>query len=167
MRTTQVLLATLAFPQMACAQESGQGSPASQIGSISDEEIFIAASFEFAEDAWRKCGDPGTPSYEPGAILQRGDFNGDGFADALVSEGGSYCFGMTGYGYTLVTQNADGSWRILDERIGIPELLETKGADGWPDIQVGGPGFCFPVIRWNGSEYLVDRNQYEGKSCRP
>jgi hypothetical protein len=166
MRTARLLLAALALPQMACAQDNGQDNPASAINSVSDEEIFKGAGFEFADEAWRKCGDPGTMSYEPGAIMQRGDFNGDGRTDALVTEGGTYCFGMAGYGYTLVTQNADGSWRILDERIGIPEFLETKGTDGWPDIEVGGPGFCFPVIRWNGSEYVVDRSEYEGKPCR-
>ena len=37
--------------------------------------------------------------------------------------------------------------------------------DGWPDIQVGGPGFCFPVLRWNGKEYILNRHEYEGKPC--
>ena len=73
---------------------------------------------------------------------------------------------MTGYGYTLVSQRQDGTWRILDERIGIPRFLEAKGAEGWPDIEVGGPGFCFPVIRWNANEYVVDRTEYEGTPCR-
>ena len=83
----------------------------------------------------------------------------------MVSEGGTFCFGNTGYGYTLVSQQADGSWAILSENIGLPHLLDTKGAGGWPDIEVGGPGFCFPVLRWNGSEYALQRRQYEGKPC--
>ena len=49
----------------------------------------------------------------------------------------------------------------------IPEFLETTGKDGWPDISVGGPGFCFPVERWNGSEYVLHRHEYEGKACKP
>ena len=38
---------------------------------------------------------------------------------------------------------------------------------GWPDIQMGGPGFCFPVWRWNGSAYALNRFEYEGKRCKP
>ena len=37
----------------------------------------------------------------------------------------------------------------------------------WPDISVGGPGFCFPVERWNGKEYKLNRFEYEGKRCKP
>lgn len=166
MRINKMFLAALALPQIACAQESTQSESSNVGGSIPDDEIFKAAGFEFSDNVWRKCGDPGTISYEPGAIMERGDFNEDGHVDAIVTEGGTYCFGMTGYGYTLVSQRQDGTWHILDERIGIPSFLQTKGAEGWPDIEVGGPGFCFPVMRWNGKEYVVDRTQYEGASCR-
>jgi hypothetical protein len=50
---------------------------------------------------------------------------------------------------------------------GIPEFLRTKGAGGWPDISIGGPGFCFPVARWNGKVYAQHRFEYEGKRCTP
>lgn len=166
MRTAHILLSALALLQIACAQESPHSEQSTRAVSVSDEDIFKAAGFEVSEGAWRKCGDPGTMSYTPGAIMERGDFNNDGLVDALVTEGGTYCFGMTGYGYTLVSQRQDGTWRVLDERIGIPRLLDTKGAEGWPDIEVGGPGFCFPVIRWNGKEYADDRNEYEGAPCQ-
>lgn len=166
MRTTHLLLATIALSQTACAQENPQNGSNKASEPITDEEIFKAAEFEFSEGVWRKCGDPGTVSYEPGAIMERGDFNGDGLTDALVTEGGTYCFGMAGNGYTLVSRKQDGTWSILDERIGIPEFLASKGSDGWPDIEVGGPGFCFPVIRWNGKEYELNRTEYEGAPCR-
>jgi hypothetical protein len=165
MRSIQLLLAAFALPQAACAQESPHSEPSKTFGSVPDDEIFKAAGFELSDRSWRKCGDPGTVSYEPGTIMERGDFNGDGLVDAIVTEGGTYCFGMTGYGFNLVSQRQDGTWRILDERIGIPRFLETKGAEGWPDIEVGGPGFCFPVIRWNGQEYVVNRTEYEGAPC--
>ncbi len=166
MRNPQLLLAALVLPQIACAQESPHSEPSETVASVPDGEIFKAAGFDVSEGTWRKCGDPGTTSYTPGAIMERGDFNGDGLIDALVTEGGTYCFGMTGYGYTLVSQQHDGTWRILDERIGIPRFLETKGAGGWPDIEVGGPGFCFTIIRWNSKEYVVNRTEYEGAPCR-
>lgn len=166
MRYACPLICFLSIPGGGCAQEHPQPGDEAAVEQISDDEIFKAAGFEFSEGDWRKCGDPGSASYEPGAIMERGDFNGDGFPDALVTEGGTYCFGMTGYGYTLVSRGPDGAWRIMDERIGIPEFLGTLGADGWPDIEVGGPGFCFPVMRWNGSEYVANRTEYEGSPCR-
>jgi len=43
--------------------------------------------------------------------------------------------------------------------------LKTKGKDGWPDIENGGPGFCSAIYRWNGQEYVANRHEYEGKAC--
>ena len=153
--------------QTASNPDSNQDSPAAaaELEPVDEATLFEAAGFQREGDHWAKCGDPGTPSYEPGAIAQQGDFNGDGRPDAIVTEGGTYCFGNTGTGYTLVSQQADGSWKIIAEETGIPNLRETEGADGWPDIEIGGPGFCFPVHRWNGEAYDLDRLQYEGKPC--
>lgn len=148
------------------ASNSGTKNAAKSVANIPDEEIFAAAGFTRTDDHWAKCGDPGTVSYQGGEIADRGDFNGDGLPDAVVVEGGTYCFGMTGMGYTLVSRKADGKWIILDERPGILEFLSSKGKEGWPDIEVGGPGFCFPVIGWNGTSYETVRWEYEGKPCK-
>ncbi|WP_338242985.1 hypothetical protein [Aurantiacibacter hainanensis] len=171
MHFRHMMFAMVLLPQVACAQDDAAAdNPGAALSDfapkVSDEDIFTAAGFQYADGAWRRCGDPGTASYEPGQIARRGDFNADGLPDAIVTEGGTYCFGMSGLGYTLVSLSADGTWRILDDRVGIPEFLETSGIDGWPDIEVGGPGFCFPVVRWNGSVYEVNRREYEGKPCK-
>jgi hypothetical protein len=165
-----LLMALVAFPlQTACAQEAPAAqSPADDAASepVPDDEIFAAAGFARTARGWEKCGDDsGSPSYTPGLIEQRGDFNGDGLPDAVVTEGGAYCFGDTGTGYTLVSQQADGDWRIMDEQPGMLTFLSSTGSEGWPDISVGGPGFCFPVVRWNGKEYAQNRREYEGKAC--
>ena len=128
---------------------------------------FRAGGFKLQGGQWRACGDPGTPSYSPGTIEAVRDLNGDGHPEAVITEGGTYCFGMTGTGYTIVSKEAGGAWKLVTASQGIPNFLATKGAGGWPDIEVGGPGFCFPVERWNGREYALNRHQYEGKPCRP
>ena len=74
---------------------------------------------------------------------------------------------MTGQGFWLVSKVTNGGWRLITGGPGIPEFLKTKGVGGWPDLLVGGPGFCFPVERWNGKEYKVQRWEYEGKACKP
>jgi hypothetical protein len=81
------------------------------------------------------------------------DLNGDGLPDAVISEGGTYCYGNTGQGYWLVSKLPSGNWKLMTNGTGILEFLKTKGTGGWPDVSVGGPGFCFPVERWNGREY--------------
>lgn len=134
--------------------------------SPSDEAAaFKAAGFSLKGKKWQACDDP-TPTYTPGAIEAVRDFNGDGQPEAIITEGGTYCYGNTGAGYSLVSKQANGSWKLITKGTGMLTILTTKGVDGWPDIEIGGPGFCFPVQRWNGRDYVLERQQYEGKPCR-
>lgn len=135
--------------------------------SASDEAgAFKAAGFTFKGKQWRHCDDP-TSSYTPGAIGEVRDVNQDGHPEAIITEGGTFCHGHTGTGYSLVSKQADGKWKLITAGTGILQYLPTKGVGGWPDIEIGGPGFCFPVQRWNGKQYVLQRHQYEGKPCRP
>jgi hypothetical protein len=90
-------------------------------------------------------------------LIELRDLNGDGRPDAVITDSGTECFGNTGTGYVLVTKEASGTWRKLFENQGIPDFQPTRGVGGWPDIVNGGPGFCFPVLRWNGSDYATVR----------
>lgn len=146
------------------------GAPASAQVSLSAAEraaVFRAAGFKLQRGQWSACGDPGTAGYTAGEIETVRDLNGDGRAEAVVTEGSAYCFGMAEVGYTLVGKQADGSWKRIAGGAGFARFLATKGVGGWPDIEVGGPGFCLPVERWNGKAYVLQRHQYEGKPCRP
>lgn len=127
---------------------------------------FRAAGYTRSGGQWRKCEDPGTAGYTPGVIEQVKDLNGDGRPEAIITEGSTFCFGMTGVGFDIVSKQANGSWKMIASRTGIPTFLATKGVGGWPDVEIGGPGFCFPVERWNGREYVIRRRQYEGRPCR-
>ena len=112
---------------------------------------------------WKICAE----DLDASARIEKiADLNGDGRPEAIVSEDGSYCHGAAGTGFMLLSQQADGKWKPIVTMDGIPELLTTRGAGGWPDISVGGPGFCFPVLRWNGRVYANHRREYEGKPCR-
>jgi hypothetical protein len=138
-----------------------------QLSAADKTAAFKAAGFKLAGGKWQGCGDPGTDSYEAGAIDIVRDLNGDGRPEVVITEGSTFCYGMTGTGFTLLSKQANGAWKMITASQGIPEFLATKGVAGWPDIEVGGPGFCFPVVRWNGREYALHRHQYEGKLCRP
>ena len=142
---------------------------AAQVGlSRADQAAaFKAAGFRQHGTQWQACGDPGTASYTPGKIETVRDLNGDGRLEAVITEGSIACFGGAEMGYTIVSKQVDQSWKRITEGTGIPTILATRGAGGWPDIEVGGQGFCFPVERWNGKAYVLQRHQYEGKPCRP
>ncbi|MEZ5735911.1 MAG: hypothetical protein R3E09_08920 [Novosphingobium sp.] len=135
------------------------------LSSRDTSDAFRAAGFTLKGKEWHKCDDPGTASYTPGQLEPVGDLNGDGSPEAVITESSTYCYGNTGTGFSLVSRQA-GHWKLMLDSIGIPTMLSTKGVGGWPDIEIGGPGFCFPVLRWNGREYKLNRQQYEGKPCR-
>ena len=139
-----------------------------QLSAADQQAAFKAAGFTLHGKNWRSaCEDPDTASYTPGTIETVGDLNGDGRPDAVITEGSSFCYGMAGTGFSIVSKQANGSWKLITNGIGIVSLLSTKGVGGWPDIEIGGPGFCFPVQRWNGREYRLHGYQYEGKACKP
>jgi hypothetical protein len=138
-----------------------------QLSAADKAAAFTAARFKLVNGQWHGCGDPGTASYQAGAIDSVSDLNGDGRPEVVITEGSTYCFGGTETGFTLLSKQADGRWRTITEGPGIATFLKTKGAGGWPDIEIGGPGFCFPVERWNGREYRLARHQYDGKPCPP
>jgi len=132
-----------------------------------DRAIFRSAGLTYNKGSWRSdCGDPGTPSYRGGAIERIGDINGDGLADVLVTEESSYCYGQTGTAFWLLAGQAGGKWKLMHKSVGIAVTLKTRGIGRWPDLAIGGPGFCFAVLRWNGQAYAHNRYEYEGKRCR-
>lgn len=155
---------TAALALLFCSTAAA-GAP-SGLSQSDTSAAFKAAGFALKGQQWRQCDDP-SPAYSPGEIAEVRDLNGDGLPEALITEGSTYCFGHAGAGYTLVSKQASGLWRKLAGGTGIATFLSRKGKDGWPDIEVGGPGFCFPVERWNGKAYTLHRHQYEGKACRP
>ncbi|MFT3896671.1 MAG: hypothetical protein QM719_03090 [Thermomonas sp.] len=152
-------IAVVALPQRLHAQAGGEPSAAERAA------VFKAAGAVQKGGQWRLC--PEDPHGGAASLEQYRDLNGDGYKDALVTDGGTYCYGSTEAGYVLLAGQAGGGWKTLDAGGGIVEFQSGKGKDGWPDILLGGPGFCFPVLRWNGREYAVNRHEYEGKACRP
>jgi len=121
---------------------------------------FKAAGFQPTGGRYLMCDEQ-----NPLGIEAR-DINGDGRIDAVITDGGLACYGQTETGFTVLTKDAGGAWHKLYASPGVPNFLKTR-AEGWPEIEIGGPGFCFPVVRWNGKTFVENRHQYEGKPCRP
>lgn len=130
--------------------------------------IFKAAGFTSAAGKWHTdCDQPGSGYYGSGEIETYRDLNGDGRPEAVVTEGSTYCYGNTGTGFRLLSKQSSGAWKVLYQSQGIAEFLSTRGVNKMPDMSVGGPGFCFLVVRWNGKAYVKNRFEYERKPCKP
>jgi hypothetical protein len=84
------------------------------------------------------------------------DLNGDGQSEIFVRVEGS-CYGAAAAQLTLLIKDKLGHWQ---SNLGIPagdyRLLGTKNK-GYPDIEIGGPGSCFPVWRWDGHQYAIHK----------
>jgi hypothetical protein len=163
------LLALSPMPMtgQALGQAFGQAPRQARLSPADQAAAFRAAGFHRKGNQWQACGDPGTAGYTPGTIETVRDLDGDGLPDAVITEGSAYCFGQSETGFSLVSKRADGTWKLITASEGIATILPRPGAVGWPDIEIGGPGFCFPVERWNGRAYTLHRHQYEGRPCRP
>ena len=151
----------------AAAAPAAQSAPTSStIGPRDQAAAYSAAGYRRKGSHWHLCDDP-SASYSPGQLEPVSDLNGDGQPELVINEGSTACHGRTGNGYSLVSRQADGRWKLIASGTGMVSFLKTKGPGGWPDMQIGGPGFCFPVERWNGNAYRLHRWEYDGKRCKP
>jgi hypothetical protein len=123
-------------------------------------KAFHAAGFN---QETSECEIQETGSYRPVTMELVEDLNGDGRPDALITEGSTYCYGQAGTGFYLVSQQPDGHWKLMLKESGVAEFLASKGSNGWPDVEVGGPGLCFPVLRYDGKSYRVHHSV--GERC--
>lgn len=125
-----------------------------------ETQIFKSAKFHKTNLGWESHCSLGNISFY-------GDLNKDGRPDALVIDGGTKCYGNTGIGFYVVTQQANKQWtRIFNSR-GTPEILKTIGRHGWPDIAINDGSQCFQVYKWDGQKFMKDRFEFKGKICTP
>ena len=129
---------------------------------------FKAAGMVKKAGQWTGCPDD---QYGRAEVAEDGyrDLNGDGIKDLILTDSGGFCYGQAEQGFFVMTKaTAAGPWKVLYHSPGIPTCLSTrvKTPGGWPEVEIGGPGFCFPIHRWNGKDYVFNRNkEYEKGAC--
>ncbi|MBI1343626.1 MAG: hypothetical protein GC171_11885 [Terrimonas sp.] len=100
----------------------------------------------FAQDANSK-------EYPFSAFVYPTDMNKDGKEEIFISFGNTYTSGQDGQNISLFIKNSAGRYQ---EQLGfpgtVPDMLST-GFAGYPDLLIGGAGFEYPVLRWNGKTY--------------
>jgi hypothetical protein len=109
-------------------------------------------SLEFADGG-------GCPPLMPGGDtqVQGEDLNQDQQPEVIVSLGSTCMYGMAGMGVSLFTRDGSGHWKLHNLGSGIAVVQDTRHK-GYADLMIGGPGFCQPVLRWNGTTYVFDHH---------
>jgi hypothetical protein len=131
--------------------------------------IMQAAGLTLRDGVWKGCD--GDSEVAPDGVEIK-DINGDGRPEAIVSDASSGCYGMAGQQFTVLVAQS-GGWKAVMQEVGIPILLAHRGPGNYPDIQIGGPGTCWGVDRWNGTAYAFIGSFYDpggpdaGKPCKP
>ncbi len=133
------------------AKGAGKLTPSQQ------REIFAKLDLKLAPDGKgfvdSVCGQPA------GADVEFRDMNGDGKDEVLVIFGNTCLSGHAGSSVLLFIQNAAGKY---EANFGFPAASADPKAEksqGYPDLLIGGPGFCFGVWRWNGKQYAHHRDE--------
>ena len=136
-----------------------------QLSPAEQASIMKAAGYKRVGKAWKGCD--GSSSVDKDGVEIK-DLNGDGRPEAVITASGYECYGNSGQGFTVL-RAVPGGWKTMADETGIPTFLKARGAERYPDIEIGGPGTCFPVERWNGKSYRViggRTDDDEGKPCK-
>lgn len=94
------------------------------------------------------------------------DINGDAVDEIIVvqqASGAASCFGHAGSLISLLISDGKGGWQ---DQFGFPGAslqFHPRTDSAWPDIEIIGPGFCFPIWRYHEGGYGIWRTCEEGK----
>jgi hypothetical protein len=130
-----------------------------------DRAAAVKAAKAHTLDGYIQCGkEMGRPvvlDHEPM------DLNGDGIEELMITarheDGGAACFGRVGVSKTLMIRSSSGEWKANLGFMNDPITVMPEKSGGFPDLELGGPGFCHPIWRWNGAEYDLYRRCVNGK----
>ncbi len=133
-------------------------------GKLSDAErveIYKALGLKVSDDGKTLVDE--SCAQEVSSEVDVRDLNGDGVDEVLITYGNSCMSGMAGSSVVLFIKEKSGHYT---SQLGFPgmiaEVRKTK-TPGYPDLLIGGPGFCFPVWHWNGKAYVHLRDEPQEK----
>jgi hypothetical protein len=76
------------------------------------------------------------------------DLNGDGVEEIMITashkNGGTACFNVVGMSNTLMIKAPSDEWKANLGFMGDPVTILPEKSGGFPDLELGGPGFCHP-----------------------
>ncbi len=135
-----------AFAVLSTGAKAQTPAPIPHMSVAEGTQLMSAAGFEIqGNQMLDPCQMPSTPH------VDYIDIDGHGHIVAVVQDSGG-CYGGAGEYFAVMSKDKDGKWKPVINQIGMLGWQKTKNLD-WPDIEVGGPGDCFPIYRYNGTIY--------------
>ncbi len=132
------------------------GSVKSKLSTAEKNEIYTKSGFVLSgnKDLPFATDEQDGLNYPYNASVYVTDLNEDGKEEVFLVFGNSYTSGMTGSSAILFIKDNTGKFAV---NLGFPASLLVLSTSnlGYPDLLIGGPGFEFPVWRWNGKEYKL------------
>ncbi len=123
-------------------------------------QIFKTLGFELSKkrEKYKEfIADTDSKDFPFGASVYPTDLNQDGIEELFIVYGNSFTSGNTGSSIILFIRPSGSLYQKNLDFPGVaPDVLTTANL-GYPDLLIGGPGFEFPVWRWNGKEYALHR----------
>ncbi|MFM9911868.1 MAG: hypothetical protein ACKVOW_21290 [Chitinophagaceae bacterium] len=121
-------------------------------------KLFIDLNFRISKDRKQFVADGDDSKEFPfDVFVMPTDVNKDGQEEIFITFGNSYTSGSTGSSVLVFIKNAAGKYiPHLGFPGTTPEALAVSNK-GYPDLLIGGPGFEFPIWKWNGTGYVFSR----------
>jgi hypothetical protein len=164
MTRTLVFLILMAAPLLSQSQSLTEGAmllfrnTKSNLTVAEKNKLFIDIGFRLSNDRKQFVieGDD-NKEFPFTATVMPVDLNKDGNEEVFVLFGNSFTSGQTGSSIIVFIKNADGKYtKHLNFPGTSPDVLSTVNK-GYPDLLIGGPGFEYPVWKWNGSDFILAR----------
>ena len=121
-------------------------------------KLFIDLNFRISKDRKQFVADGDDNKEFPfDVFVMPTDVNKDGQEEIFITFGNSYTSGGTGSSVLVFIKNTAGKYI---QHLGFPGTTPDALAvsnKGYPDLLIGGPGFEFPIWKWNGTSYVFSR----------
>lgn len=122
-----------------------------------EQQIFKVLAFRISTDKKFIIDDTCGQDISPTVKIE--DLNRDGIEEVFIIWGNTCASGHAGATVSLLIKDHSGKYV---DNLSLPgtdyEKLSTTN-HGFPDIKLGGPGFCHRVWRWDGKKYGHLRNE--------
>lgn len=126
--------------------------------SVSEKnKIYSLTGFLLSKDKKQFVVDKDAMDFPFDAFVYPVDLNKDGREEIVILFGNGFTSGHTGSSVMLFIKNSAGNYQANLGFPGTSPYALTVLNKGFPDLVIGGPGWDFPVWRWNGSAYAFNR----------
>lgn len=130
---------------------------ASKLTVSEKNKIFALTGFLLSKDKKQFIADKEAGDFPFDAFVYPVDLNKDGKEEIVIVFGNTYTSGHTGSSILLFIKNSAGTYQSNFGFPGSTPYALAIASKGFPDLVIGGPGFEFPIWRWNGRAYAYNR----------